>query len=244
MLYRDSYPRLAKIHWNVFFKHFLNTIGTIMYVYILLQTFCVPYFEESWKTPWDSKFLLTSWFKSMIPGTLLLLLLFFGLLHSWLNMWAAVLRFADRKFYEDWWTVSSFATYYRKWNIVVHEWLFYYVFQDMIRFSKGRVGGTMAFSMVFLISAIFHEIIIVVSFKIFYPILLVMFGGPGVIYTLLPKKESRLLNIFVWSMFFVGNGLLVIFYSWEYFARQSVDLTTVYGWKGWLIPHSWATYTG
>ena len=175
----------------------------------------------------------------MIPGTMLLVLMFFGLLHSWLNLWAEILRFGDREFYVDWWNVTNFADYYRKWNIVVHEWLFHYVYQDLLRFSKGKCSQITCFFAVFLLSALIHELILAISMKFFYPILLVMFGGPGVIYTFFSRKEIRALNVFVWSMFLVGNGLLVVFYSWEHFARRSFDLSDKYGWKSFFIPHSW-----
>jgi sterol O-acyltransferase len=175
----------------------------------------------------------------MIPGTMLLLLLFFGLLHSWFNLWAEILRYGDREFYTDWWNVSNFADYYRRWNIVVHEWLFHYVYQDILRFSKGKSPQILCFFMVFIISALVHELILAISMQFFYPILLVMFGGPGVIYTFFSRKDGRLLNVFVWAMFFIGNGLLVVFYSWEHFARKSVNLSDKYGWKAFFIPHSW-----
>ena len=67
---------------------------------------------------------------------------FFGVLHSWLNAFAELTCYADRRFYEDWWNVTDFGAYYRKWNIVVHEFLFYYIYQDGIRFSLGRLSRT------------------------------------------------------------------------------------------------------
>jgi sterol O-acyltransferase len=68
-----------------------------------------------------------------------LILGFYMLLHSWFNFWAEILRFPDRLFYEDWWNSLEFGTYYRKWNIVVHEWLYYYIYLDSIRFfNAGR----------------------------------------------------------------------------------------------------------
>ncbi|KAI4794329.1 hypothetical protein KUCAC02_032132 [Chaenocephalus aceratus] len=30
----------------------------------------------------------------------------------------------------DWWNSTSFANYYRPWNAVVHDWLYYYVSRD------------------------------------------------------------------------------------------------------------------
>lgn len=90
----------------------------------------------------------------MLPATLSLYLLFFGLLHSWLNAFAELLRFPDRTFYLDWWNSREFGNYYRKWNIVVHEWLFYYVYGDAIRFSNGYVSKNTAIILTFAMSAV------------------------------------------------------------------------------------------
>lgn len=71
----------------------------------------------------------------MVPGTMMIFMLFYGLMHCWFNIWSEIMRFPDRQFYLDWWTSPEFGTYYRKWNIVVHEWLYYYVYGDMQRFT-------------------------------------------------------------------------------------------------------------
>ena len=44
--------------------------------------------------------LLLSAFSCMLPGTMVLVLGFFAILHSWLNAWAEMTRFADRMFYK------------------------------------------------------------------------------------------------------------------------------------------------
>ena len=244
LIYRDSYPRIQPSQrYSMIFFNLLNVLGTILYTFIIFQTFCVPYFQESWKKEYNFQFILVSWFKVMIPGTMLLVLMFFGLLHSWFNLWAEILRFGDREFYQDWWNVTNFAEYYRKWNIVVHEWLYHYIYQDILRFTRGRSSQISCFFAVFIFSALIHELVLAISMQFFYPILLVLFGGPGVIYTFFSRRELRVLNIFVWSMFFAGNGIIVVFYSWEYFARKSLDLSDKYGWKSFFIPHSWG-YSG
>lgn len=33
---------------------------------------------------------------------------------------------------QDWWNSTSFANYYRTWNVVVHDWLYYYVYLDFL----------------------------------------------------------------------------------------------------------------
>lgn len=61
---------------------------------------------------------------------------FFAVLHCWLNAWAEMLTFGDRLFYKDWWNSTNFSGYYRMWNIVVHDWLFSYVYQDVYMVRK------------------------------------------------------------------------------------------------------------
>jgi hypothetical protein len=53
----------------------------------------------------------------------------------------------------------------------------------------------------------------------FYPVLLLMFGGPGVFFVNLTKKNTRFYNVFMWLMLSVGNALLMVLYSREWFAR-------------------------
>eukprot|EP00042_Codosiga_hollandica_P019940 m.62926 g.62926 ORF g.62926 m.62926 type:complete len:114 (-) comp49604_c0_seq5:595-936(-) len=71
----------------------------------------------------------------MLPGTVVLLLAFFAILHSWLNAFAELLCFADRQFYKDWWNARSFAAYYRTWNCVVHDWLYSYIYCELMSVS-------------------------------------------------------------------------------------------------------------
>jgi len=49
--------------------------------------------------------------------------------------------------------------------------------------SRGLFSRQNAKYLVFLISAIMHEIIVTCSIGFFFPVLLIMFGGPGVIFT-------------------------------------------------------------
>lgn len=38
---------------------------------------------------------------------------------------------------QDWWNSTSFTNYYRTWNVVVHDWLFYYGYRDFLWVSVG-----------------------------------------------------------------------------------------------------------
>jgi len=51
-----------------------------------------------------------------------------------------MLRFGDRLFYKDWWNSVNFSGYYRNWNIVVHDWLFTYIYQDTYMVQCGAIN--------------------------------------------------------------------------------------------------------
>jgi sterol O-acyltransferase len=69
--------------------------------------------------------------KNSLPASVCYLLGFWILLHCWFNMWAEIMCYEDKLFYDDWWNSTEFGTYYRKWNTLVHEWLYYYVYTDI-----------------------------------------------------------------------------------------------------------------
>lgn len=142
---------------------------------------CVDVIEDLGKNLTLSNFVM-SVLRLMLPSMLFLILGFFGFLHSWLNGWAELTRFPDRIFYLDWWNSAEFGTYYRKWNIVVHDWLYYYVYLDLNRFVFQSSKRSRFYSKIstFLISAIIHELILIEASGFFYPVLFLMFTGPGI----------------------------------------------------------------
>eukprot|EP00042_Codosiga_hollandica_P019941 m.62960 g.62960 ORF g.62960 m.62960 type:complete len:180 (-) comp49604_c0_seq8:102-641(-) len=156
----------------------------------------------------------------MLPGTVVLLLAFFAILHSWLNAFAELLCFADRQFYKDWWNARSFAAYYRTWNCVVHDWLYSYIYCELIQLRYSKLFSMMC---VFVVSAVLHEWVIMCMLHFFYPVLLLMFGGVGVYFVFLTRNQTgRVWNVFMWLMLFFGTGLLMCLYSVEYFARKNL----------------------
>jgi len=177
----------------------------------------------------------------MLPATMVLIVGFFAILHSWMNAFAEMLRFADRMFYKDWWNSNSYADYYRTWNVVVHDWLYAYIYQDFYKVLKNRQVATVS---VFILSAIVHEYVLIFAFRFFYPILLVMFGAIGLSFVFLkPKKHenvSQAWNVFMWITLIIGNGLLMCLYSQEWFAIQNCP-SKGDSWLDQLAPRSWSS---
>ncbi|XP_035688379.1 sterol O-acyltransferase 1-like isoform X2 [Branchiostoma floridae] len=238
LVYRDEYPRTPSIRWNYVVSNFGQVVGCLVYANFVLVRFMIPVFRNIGKEPTSPKVLVLAIFGSMLPGMLVLFLVFFGVLHSWLNAFAEMLRFADRQFYKDWWNSTSFAGYYRSWNVVVHDWLYYYIYKD-IMLLLGYHNKTYAALSVFVLSAIVHEYIIAFALGFFYPVLLCMFGGIGVVlFFLVPQQPSRMWNIGLWVGLFIGMGLLMCLYCQEWYAR--INCPRVYdSYADYLIPRSW-----
>jgi sterol O-acyltransferase len=63
---------------------------------------------------------------------------------------------------------------------VVHDWLYYYVYLDLYRFFESlRKHRSIVQLITFIISAVIHEFIIYYALGFFYPILFILFSGPG-----------------------------------------------------------------
>ncbi|XP_016892039.1 sterol O-acyltransferase 1-like [Cynoglossus semilaevis] len=171
---------------------------------------------------------------------MLLLLCFFAFMHCWLNLFGELLHFADRMFYKDWWNSTSFANYYRTWNIVVHDWLYYYGYRDFLWLSNRRFRAAAMLS-VFIVSAVVHEYALAMGFGFFYPVMFCLFAVFGVVFnfTLNDKRQSPVFNIIMWTCLFVGQGIQVCLYCQEWYAQIHCPRKENSFWEL-VTPRSWS----
>lgn len=241
LVYRDEYPRTKQIRWKVVAKNYMEVIAVIFIFSLISERIMYPVFYKFGSTHHqvDFKDLLSSVFNSMLPGLLCFLCGFYCILHSWMNAAAELLRFADRKFYSDWWNSSNFSVYYRTWNIIVHDWLYLYVYKDLYEYVTGR-NRLISQLLVFSISAVFHEYILGFTFKFFFPVLFILFQGAGVLLIFLTKKEHKAFgNIFMWLSLAMGMGIILSLYHMEFYARKNCDYDKNDPWN-YFIPISWS----
>jgi sterol O-acyltransferase len=98
LVYRDIYPRNAgPINWIRAGVHTLNLAGVVLYTYVITRSLLVPLLEPVPQRSVIDIIMLVQ--GAMVPAFLVFLLSFFGILHSWLNVWAELLRLSDRQFY-------------------------------------------------------------------------------------------------------------------------------------------------
>uniref|UniRef100_A0A915MA94 S1 motif domain-containing protein n=1 Tax=Meloidogyne javanica TaxID=6303 RepID=A0A915MA94_MELJA len=101
LLYRHSYPMSQTRSWRKVFNHFIHCLASIYAVNISFTQVVIPLFSRI-QYGEDGLYLvlLTAIFPSIIPGSVCLFIgIFYGLLHSWLSMFAEAMYFADRHFY-------------------------------------------------------------------------------------------------------------------------------------------------
>ncbi|XP_062328530.1 sterol O-acyltransferase 2 [Osmerus eperlanus] len=239
LIYRESYPRNPYIRWNYVGVTFAKILACLFYGYFILVRLCIPVFRNENNRPFSTRTLVLTVFNATLPGMLILLLAFYAFLHCWLNAFAEMLRFADRMFYKDWWNSTSFANYYRTWNVVVHDWLYYYGYRDFLWLST-RKFRTAAMLSVFLVSAVVHEYAFTMGFGFFYPVMFCLFAVFGVLFhfTLTDKRKSPVWNIMMWTCLFIGQGVQVCLYGQEFYAQVHCPRTGRGFWEL-VTPRSW-----
>jgi diacylglycerol O-acyltransferase 1 len=154
-----------------------------------------------------------------IPNTYLWLLMFYSYFHLYLNLLAEILRFGDRVFYKDWWNASEVSAYWRLWNMPVHYWLIRHLYYPCIRWHMSRHTATL---IVFLVSAVFHEILVSIPFHMVRPwsFLGMMMQIPLVATTKYLYRRypgSSIGNVIFWITFcVVGQPMAVLLYTIDY----------------------------
>jgi len=227
LIYQTNYPRTDSIRLGFVVKRLTETALCVLYTYAIFVRYILPHLHEM---TGDFKELLLATFKVMLPGIAVSLLAFYGILHCWLNAFAELTRFADRHFYSDWWNSTSWGTYYRKWNFVVHKFLHRHIFMDcLVVFHQSK---NVAMWITFIISAVVHEYVIAVSLGFYKPVMFVLFIVPGVLFIYLTKlmRGSRMWNIFMWAMLIIGHGVLVALYSRGWYFHYHGNANIEWSW--------------
>lgn len=211
LVYETGYPRSERMRTRYVAWHALQVFLSLFVSYVLLMQFCVPVWRTS--APTDRLW----WFslKLALPCFFMWLLLFWGFFHCALNMIAELTRFADRLFYMDWWNATDLNQFWRTWNMPVHEWCIRHLYLETVQ--RQRLNRKAAVLGTFLLSAVFHEYVCIVGFRMVRPY---MFAGM-IIQVPLMQWSTRLAgtrsgNYVMWIMLFIGQSCLPLLYSRDY----------------------------
>ncbi|KAH8280985.1 hypothetical protein KR054_006385 [Drosophila jambulina] len=241
LIYRDSYPRTSHIRWKFALNRLLEVVAIAFLYAFIHERHIHEHFGQYGLEPMDASKLILKLFGMLLPCQVIFLCGFYLILHSWLNFTAELLRFGDRMFYKDWWTSHTYDAYYRNWNVVVHDWLYEYVYKDMYVhvFRGSKLGASLA---VFMISAVVHEQVLGFALQMFFPVMFFFFGIVGVSLVFLMRSAPKVLgNVFLWFSLISGNGMLMSLYAMEHYAKRNCNLSHD-NWMDYLVPAVWRCY--
>lgn len=159
LVYQPVYPRTDKIRWVFVAKRIGEFFGLSVFMWVASAQYAAPVLRNSLDkiASLDLMSILERLLKLSTISLVIWLAGFFALFQSFLNALAEVLRFGDRSFYDDWWNSESLGAYWRTWNKPVYTYFKRHLYMPMI----GRGWSPQAASfVVFLVSAILHEILV------------------------------------------------------------------------------------
>jgi diacylglycerol O-acyltransferase-1 len=215
--YQLSYPMTARISKIFVLKRLIEMILGNMFVSYLVYQHCTPVCEEA-RIPIRDKdylkvFQLT--LKMAVPAAYCWLTMFYCVFHSYLNLFAELTRFGDRRFYSDWWNANNLGEYWRKWNQPIHNFLIRHVYYPCRR--RG-ISSSTCMLITFTLSACFHEYIMagILSVINFVAFILMMANVPAM---LLQKQLKNTVsgntnNLLFWLFYIIIGQPLGILFSY------------------------------
>lgn len=147
----------------------------------------------------------------MLPGTILVLLLFYITFECFTNIFAEISKLDHREFYEDFWNSTTYEEFNRKWNKPVHHFLYRHVYLEMI--VRYKLNKVRAQTITFFFSAALHEFLLAIIFRIIRPIFLafIVFQVPLIYFTkfMRGKKSGSML---FWFGIISGPSIILASY--------------------------------
>ncbi|XP_063913970.1 sterol O-acyltransferase 1-like [Zophobas morio] len=226
LIYRDTYPRTNTINWKFVVQCLLESI-TIFFVltFCAMNTFPSPERLAQKYTLSDVIFE----FLDKILYTPLALTQYFLVFHTVQNLFAEMLRFGDRLFYLDWWNQHSFNAWLTEWNIIVHDWLYYYIYRDFKEYVYDNTF--LARVAVFLLSFGMHEWVVYCIVGGFFPALLFAFMLMLFPLSYFKFPKTNICNVLLWCFAILSLEIFITGCGLEWYALSTSPLINPTLWE-------------
>lgn len=123
--------------------------------------------------------------------------------------------------------------YHRLWNIIVQDWLYFYVYKDFYDYlvPKSRMTARI---MVILISSAFHEYVLIVCLGLFFPFNFFSFFCSTMVMMHLTTKPGNL-----YYLFNTGHGFSaqIVMYTIAYYTTLRCPLEYESFWDYFQFPN-------
>jgi sterol O-acyltransferase len=235
LCYELEYPRRPTRSYLELFWKALAVFGCVFLMIIVSEEFILPVLDESQMrlsishNAIDNALIFAETVSRLLfPFMVTFLLVFLSIFEYVLGFFAEVTRFADRKFYSDWWNSLDwleFSRYVppfpiaarhafpnnfdREWNIPVHNFFRRHIYGA----SRGaKLSRPVATGITFFISALAHELIMGSITRKFrgYGFFLMMLQMPLVLIQRMPflREQKLLKNVIFWCSIITGLSLV------------------------------------
>ena len=211
-VYEESYPRTTEFRLSYLLMKLLYSFASLIVLYYIYTEHMEIFLKDMLI---EKLFVLIM--KLYFPCIVFALILFFLVFECVLPGYAEIALFADRQFYEDWWNSTDLEEFNRKWNKVVHEFLYRHVYIECIK--RYKLSKHTSRFVTFFFSAALHEYCLCMIFKMVRPILLglMILQIPLIFIGKRYLKHTTFGNYFFWFSMILGLSLLFILYNREYY---------------------------
>ena len=159
------YAKKEKIDVPTCIKRLIELPLWVMLFFCSVAYFVVPMLQESDKIFLEESNIqekISFFIRLAMSCTFSWIIMFMAVFQGWCQAVSEVLRLADRRFYLDWWNSRKISEYWRLWNLPIHSFFLIHVSNPLTSLGINRhVINTV----VFVISAIFHEYVISLAVK-------------------------------------------------------------------------------
>lgn len=215
LIYRDTYPMIKKRNYPKIFLHASNMLFSIMFIFLLMDLTFFPFLQDK-----EFDFLRKDFVRTLVTfclySMILLFVVFFGFFHSYLNLSAEVLLFADKNFYSDFFNSLNPKDFMLKLSYYYVDFFEYYLFSLLKPyFSK---------SFVIIVSyCIVLEYILSCSFNNFCPIIataMIFCYLSSFLFYLIKIHQKQFLN-WIFVTFFTGFSFLLMFVEYIFIINKT-----------------------
>ncbi|XP_063913717.1 sterol O-acyltransferase 1-like [Zophobas morio] len=223
IIYKDEYPRTRHIRWKFVLHNIAEMFAAMWFYAVIVEKFLILRFNDICLRQFTLGEIIAPIFSNILPGVLFMLLSFYGVLHSCQNAFAEILRFGDRMFYKEWWHSKSLAEFHRTWNILVQDWLYTYIYKEFYELIIPKNKKAAGF-VVFFVSAVVHEWLMINVFRFFLPINFILFLTISAVLTAVDISYGKWGNFLVLYGITIGLGIEANLFALETFAHDNCPL--------------------
>jgi len=227
LCYELNFPRSARIRKRFLLKRLLEMVFFAWLIGALVQQWLVPAVMNAQQPLAEMEIVksVERLLKLSIPNHFIWLIFFYWMFHSTLNVIAELLTFGDRVFYRDWWNAETVSEFWKNWNIPVHRWATRHVYKPLLKRGHSKLAAS---TIVFLISAFFHEYLVSIPLRMFK---IWAFTGmamqvPIALVTAASVK-GKWGNVIMWLSLILGQPVAILAYFHDYYIVNHLPFTNV-----------------